>query len=198
MFGGKIFSLRKIIKTDTEQLIDDLMVTKAKYELRVKEEQLAVALLRVSVLRKKINIIKKRNKILIMEIKIRAWDGVKMLYPEDVDMISSRLTSGQLLDAYPNTAMLFTGLKDKNGEEVYCGDLLRYPSSNDFDKNNYICYEVFYHDGDESGGVGFKINRAYHQGSVCGGYIPRFIPTHVSKMIICGNKFESIELMREK
>lgn len=49
-----------VYKTEIEKEIDDLLFSKAVYELRKKEEQLQAALLRVSVLRKKISIIKKQ------------------------------------------------------------------------------------------------------------------------------------------
>lgn len=46
----------------TEELVDDMMLTKCNYELRKKTEQLEVAILRVSVLKKKISIIKREIK----------------------------------------------------------------------------------------------------------------------------------------
>ena len=59
------------------------------------------------------------------EIKFRAWDGKKMmselpayLEPHDVnETISSMNSEGIVL-------MQYTGLKDKNGKEIYEGDIL--------------------------------------------------------------------------
>jgi hypothetical protein len=46
-------------------------------------------------------------------IKIRAWDGEAMVYPEP-----GGLTSGDLLNRYDNT-MLFANKKDKHGNDIW-------------------------------------------------------------------------------
>jgi len=50
------------MKNNTMDLIDSMMLTKVKYEIRKKTEQLQVAELRVSTLKKKLNILKKELK----------------------------------------------------------------------------------------------------------------------------------------
>ena len=49
-------------KNNPMDLVDDMMFTKLKYEIRKKSEQLEVAELRVSTLKKKLTILKKELK----------------------------------------------------------------------------------------------------------------------------------------
>ena len=100
----------------------------------------------------------------------------------------------------PATVGQFTGLTDRNGKEIYEGDILRTPPKTDYDKKNFVAYEVFWHDNDcASHHIGWQMNRCHFQGCICGTtYIPEFLPKTTATMEVVGNIHDNPELLGEK
>ncbi len=95
----------------------------------------------------------------------------------------------------------FTGLTDKNGKEIYEGDLLRIPAADKYEETTFNCFEVFYHDNDCIGGqnIGFCMNRMHTQGHSGGGCGYKFTPNSIRDhgFIVIGNIYEHPELLQD-
>ena len=99
----------------------------------------------------------------------------------------------------PETIGQYTGLKDCKGNKIYEGDILRNPPKSDWEKINYVAFEVFWHDNDcADNHIGWQIDRRHYYGCLAGGTsFEKFLPKYTSKMVIIGNIHERPELLEE-
>jgi uncharacterized phage protein (TIGR01671 family) len=152
------------------------------------------------------------------EIKFRAWDAKKSIFVDEGE-ITFYFYGDSHIEVHPNsityigdqvhnrepergrfTIQQYTGLKDKNGKEVYEGDILRRLPKDCWEKENFISFEVFYHGGNQAeDSVGFQMNRTHFHGCIVGynmiSAMKRFLPENVCKMEIIGNIYQNPELL---
>ena len=123
-----------------------------------------------------------------MYFKIRAWDKERkiMYYPRSLGFVDGELEfidrNNEKLNEFGNPSdvvlMCFTGLKDKNGKEIYEGDIIK---SND----GMVC-EIVYEE------EWCRFVCVYKNGAV--GHMPFIIEEDGN---VIGNVFENLELLRE-
>lgn len=103
----------------------------------------------------------------------------------------------QEIDVERDTVGEFTGLYDKNGKEIYEGDILRYPAEDKFDEENFVSFEVFWHDNDcADNHVGWQMDRHHFHGNICGAReLSRFLPKYTKKMVVIGNIHDNEQLV---
>jgi YopX protein len=107
------------------------------------------------------------------EIKFRAWvnnhDAIHFSADAGIDQLI------EWVNRYGGQVMQFTGLKDRNGKEIYEGDILK---SNTIDgKPCVVAYETL------------------HARFLCGSGLVMIAPHHWVERVIIGNIYENPELL---
>jgi YopX protein len=83
-----------------------------------------------------------------MNIHFRCWNGEEMVWPDYVDRVGIAHWSENSCPASSGETMLWSGLKDKNGKEIYEGDLLQYQNATgfvrkvEFDRGGFGYYDL--------------------------------------------------------
>jgi len=125
-------------------------------------------------------------------IKFRAWDGRQMLYRDLCDRNWYNTEDKLVCVALPEDAhnliiMQYTGLKDKNGAEIYEDDIITF-------NNNMYPYEMLKirveYNGERSGFSPFCENFEYENES--------FFDTFGNGFEAIGNIYENPELLEAK
>lgn len=61
------------------------------------------------------------------QLKFRAWDGEKMISPDYIDRQGAAHWKADSIPTTSNKVMQFTGLHDKNGKDIFEGDIIKTP-----------------------------------------------------------------------
>jgi uncharacterized phage protein (TIGR01671 family) len=126
------------------------------------------------------------------EIKFRAWDGSKMMSPDYIDRGGVAHWRENCIPESSSILLQFTGLLDKNGKEIYEGDVVRrtyYEDANDMAIVEWVDYIAFAHGDDYKGRntAGFYLTNTLWD----------YPLEDFSGVVIVGNKYENSELLED-
>jgi uncharacterized phage protein (TIGR01671 family) len=131
---------------------------------------------------------------------IKIGDSYHIIGKDDMREDGHHITQDSDIPTWVNEETIgqFTGLFDKNGSEIYEGDILRKPAKTQWVIKNFVGYEIFWHDNDcADGHVGWQMNRHHYQGFLCGTTdFVRCLPKYCNQMEIIGNIHDNPELMK--
>lgn len=106
------------------------------------------------------------------EIRFRAWDGGKMLTPDYIadDGVACYWSDCRVGHRKAHIVMQFTGLLDKNGKEIYEGDIIQWDTSDYSDLRCAVsfCPPSFTLPGDDGGNLEI-IGNIYENPELLGG-----------------------------
>jgi uncharacterized phage protein (TIGR01671 family) len=123
-------------------------------------------------------------------IKYRAWADGKMREVRAISFTETgevhRIMDSDGVQRWPIVLLQFTGLKDKNGKEIYEGDVVRV-HGDAFDKDDEPEFEVKWH----------KQSGYFMEDDMGGDYIPCLGDDNYELEVI-GNIYENAELITKK
>lgn len=109
------------------------------------------------------------------EIKFRAWDGEHMISPDCIDRYGVAWWETNSTSACSNRVMQYIGLKDKNGKEIYEGDIVDLMTRSGKLFNGVVRWS----------GIGFNVDPI--------GYFPEY----EDELEVIGNIYKNPELLTE-
>lgn len=107
---------------------------------------------------------------MMREIKLRAWNDGAMIYSHNNSINHSNIQIEWFFKVIRKDAVImqYTGLNDKNGKEIYEGDILRYRYARDTTKTDVVEFDEVVEWENTTNFVGFSVNQLMEDHEVIG------------------------------